>query len=239
MLLIEILAVMFAADFVSGLVHWWEDAYARTDRGLFRRVAVDNLRHHAKPREFLDKSYWESSWDLWLLGAGAVAIAAAFHVLSWHIVLFAALVANANQIHKWAHRTREENGAVIGTLQRLHLLQSTRHHSLHHQGKRNSHYCVITNFLNPMLEELRLWSRLERLIQRVSGIHRRDDEAELAKMGLAARSERECVERTTPFAVRLHTIMPRMLAMSAHTPVPAAITRHRAGIDDHVHARVP
>lgn len=214
MLLIEILAVVFAADFVSGLVHWWEDAYARTDRGLFRQVAVDNLRHHARPREFLARSYWESSWDLWLLGAGAVAVAAAFDALSWHIVLFAVLVANANQMHKWAHRTREENGVLIGTLQRLHILQSARHHGQHHQGKRNTHYCVITNFLNPMLEELRLWSRLERLIERASGVRRRDDEAELAKMGLATRTDRARVAPQAGFSVRLPIVTPQLKAFA-------------------------
>ena len=213
MLLVEILAVVLAADLVSGLVHWWEDAYARTDRGLFRAVAVDNLRHHAKPREFLEKSYWESSWDLWLMGAGAVAIAAAIGAFSWHIVLFAVLVANANQLHKWAHRTREENGPVIATLQRLHVIQSTRHHSLHHQGKRNSHYCVITNFLNPILQELRLWSRLERLIAFTTGAERRDDEVELAKMGLAPATVR--VPPAPKFSVRLPVVMPKLKLRAA------------------------
>lgn len=57
MLLVEILVVVLVADLVSGLAHWWEDAYARTDRGPFKQVAIDNLRHHAKPREFLAKGY--------------------------------------------------------------------------------------------------------------------------------------------------------------------------------------
>jgi ubiquitin-conjugating enzyme E2 variant len=211
MLFVEVLAVVFAADLVSGLVHWWEDAYARTDCGPFKQVAIDNLRHHAKPREFLAKSYWQSSWDLWLLGAAAVAVAALLDAFSWHIVLFAVLVANANQIHKWAHRTREENGPIVAALQRLHLIQSTRHHSLHHQGLRNSHYCVITNFLNPILEELRLWSRLERLIKATTGIARRNDEIELAKMGLAPNRERAKQAHKPRFAVSLITVVPRWI----------------------------
>jgi hypothetical protein len=178
---------VLAADLVSGLVHWWEDAYARRDNPLFGRVAEANLRHHARPREFLAKGYFESSWDLWLLGGAALAGAAWLGVLGWPIVLFVVLVANANQIHKWAHMQTSEQPRLVAWLQRMQCLQTTRHHSLHHQGARNTHYCVITNVLNPVLEELRLWSRLERAIERVFGLKRRDDEAELAAMGLATR----------------------------------------------------
>lgn len=54
-------------------------------------------------------------------------------------------------------------------LQRAHLLQSPRHHGSHHAGSKNSHYCVVTNFLNPVLEEVNFWRRLERLVQRLTG----------------------------------------------------------------------
>jgi ubiquitin-conjugating enzyme E2 variant len=183
-----LLFTVLLADFVSGLVHWWEDAYARTGDGLLGRIARDNLRHHAKPREFLAKGYWHSSWDLLLLGALVVAGAIALDALSWHVVLFVLLVANANQVHKWAHMRAEELPRLVRWAQRAQLLQTTRHHSKHHQGARNTHYCVLTNLLNPVLEELQLWARLERLIERLTGIARRDDEAELAKMGLATRA---------------------------------------------------
>lgn len=183
-----LLFTVLLADFVSGLVHWWEDAYARTSDGLLGRIARDNLRHHAKPREFLAKGYWDSSWDLLLLGALVVAIAFALDALSWHVVLFVLLVANANQVHKWAHMRAEELPSLVRWAQRVQLLQTTRHHSKHHQGARNTHYCVLTNVLNPVLEELQLWARLERVIERLAGIARRDDEAELARMGLATRA---------------------------------------------------
>ena len=196
MLLVEILAVVLAADFVSGLVHWWEDRYARLNGGPLQQVAIDNLRHHARPREFLAKGYWQSSWDLWLLAAAAVAASVAIGQFSWHVLLFALLSANANQIHKWAHRTREENAWLIGTLQRLHLLQTPRHHGRHHQGQRDSHYCVITNFLNPL-----------------TGTAPRNDDEALARMGLVARSQpaADFGVRLTP--ARLRDALGRPLAV--------------------------
>lgn len=198
-----LLTVVLLADLVSGLVHWWEDAYARIGDGPLGRVARDNLRHHAMPREFLAKGYWASSWDLWALGAVVLAVAFALDALSWPIVLFVLLVANANQVHKWAHMRSDELPRIVHWAQRLQLLQTTRHHSKHHQGLRNTHYCVLTNLLNPVLEELQVWSRIERVIEKFTGIARRDDEAELAKLGLATRVSSAASAPRNDFRVRL------------------------------------
>jgi ubiquitin-conjugating enzyme E2 variant len=192
-LLVEGVATVLLADFVSGFVHWAEDAYARPATPLLGRIAQDNLRHHWRPREFLARSWLQSSWDLVLGGALVINAAAATGWLSWHVVLFAVLVANANQIHKWAHMNRSELPWIVGVLQRLYLLQNARHHGRHHAGTRTTHYCVITNFLNPLLEEVSLWSRLEAAIERWVGFRRRNEAEELALLGLPAR-------RTTPKA---------------------------------------
>ena len=61
------------ADFVSGVVHWVEDAYARPGAPLIGSLAENNLRHHWRPREFLRKTWLASSWDLLLAGAILIA----------------------------------------------------------------------------------------------------------------------------------------------------------------------
>ncbi|MCA3216958.1 MAG: hypothetical protein ING59_00005 [Burkholderiales bacterium] len=212
-----LLFTVLLADLVSGLVHWWEDAYARTGDGLLGRVARDNLRHHARPREFLAKGYWDSSWDLLLLGALVVAIAFALDALSRHVALLVLLVANANQVHKWAHMRAEELPRVVHWAQRTQVLQTTRHHAKHHQGARNTHYCVLTSLLNPVLEELQLWVRLERVIERLTGIARRDDEAELARMDLATRAAPRI-----DFCVRLTQALLRSVTSRPARALPSA-----------------
>jgi ubiquitin-conjugating enzyme E2 variant len=187
---VEVVATVAAADLVSGTVHWIEDAYARPGVPLLGRLAEDNLRHHARPRDFLAKSWWESSWDLMLVSAAVIAGAAALGWLTWHVVLFAVLVTNANQIHKWAHMSRSELPRAVHWLQRACVLQSARHHGRHHAGRRDSHYCVITNFVNPLLEEVGLWARLERTVERLTGVRRRDEAAEAARLGLTHRAQR-------------------------------------------------
>jgi plasmanylethanolamine desaturase len=89
--------------------------------------------------------------------------------------LFAVISANANQIHKWAHSAPHENGCLVTLLQKRKLLQTQRHHARHHSGQQNSHYCSVTNFLNPILEELVFWSLPERFNARLLGLKRRAD----------------------------------------------------------------
>lgn len=159
------------ADFVSGVVHWAEDAYARfkprRKLPLINTIAQENELHHRRPRDFLARSWWASSWDLALIGAAVVWVACAMDRLSVAVLVFVVLAVNANQIHKWTHRNPRENPWWVTHLQRCYVLQTPRHHSRHHQGEKNTHYCVVTNFLNPLLEEIGFWRRLEKWVARV------------------------------------------------------------------------
>lgn len=175
MFLAKLFFTVLLADFVSGLVHWLEDAYARPGMPFLDKIAADNLLHHAKPRAFLAKSWWESSADLVIAGVITLLVAAALGHLNGWLITFVVLVVNANQIHKWTHQNRQENPWFVRKLQRASILQTPRHHALHHRGERNSHYCVITNVLNPVLEKIRFWSSLEAVIEWLTGVARRRD----------------------------------------------------------------
>lgn len=167
---------VFAAEFAAGLVHWFEDAYVReTTPVIGRLIGRPNTVHHHYPRYMTRHSWWQSSWDLFLFAAALVIGAWWLGLLTWHVWLFAILAANANEFHKWAHRTRKENGPVISFLQDLRILQTTRHHAKHHTDPKNSHYCTITNFLNPVLDGLRFWDGSEWLLARTIGLKRRPD----------------------------------------------------------------
>lgn len=176
------------ADFFSGLVHWAEDAYARADTPLIGKwIGKANIEHHIKPRAFVARNYLQSSWDLVLLAVVVLLGAAWLDRLSCAVWVFAIAVANANQIHKWAHRAPHENGWLITSLQKLKLLQTQRHHGRHHSGKKDSYYCSITNFVNPILEELEFWNLLERFNARVFGLTRKPDPSSAPADRAAAR----------------------------------------------------
>lgn len=167
---LEIFSVILLADFVAGFIHWLEDAYAKPGMPFISKIAEENQLHHTKPRAFLANNWWQSSWDIALVSATIVATATYFDACSWPLVLFAVLVANANQIHKWAHKNRHENPKIVTWLQDLYILQNARHHGKHHTGEKNTHYCVITVFLNPILDNVGFWRGLEWIISALATI---------------------------------------------------------------------
>jgi ubiquitin-conjugating enzyme E2 variant len=170
MIVLELVAVWLLVDFASGFAHWAEDSYGtETTPVIGRWVVVPNLLHHRDALAFVPKSWIASSWDLVTAGIAIVAIAALAGVLTWHVVLFALLGANANQVHKWNHMRSASVPLPVRVLQRLHLLQSSRHHAGHHRGTKDTHYCVITNLLNPVLDRVGWWRMLERLLAPVLG----------------------------------------------------------------------
>lgn len=174
--LVHLGVAVLAADFVVGIFHWIEDAYLREDCPVLGDlIARPNVLHHYRPRHFLRKSWMASCWDLWVLSGLVVAIAWGLDRLTPAVWLFAILAGNANQIHKWAHRSRRENGPWINLLHDLRILQGARHHAIHHTDPKSTHYCVITEFLNPALERIRFWTRLECSLRKVFGIRRRSD----------------------------------------------------------------
>ena len=112
--LLQAAGAVLLADFVSGVVHWAEDAYARKDTPIVGKwIGEANLEHHSKPRAFVTRSWWASSWDLVLTSMLVVAGAWWLKALTWQVWLFATVSANANQIHKWAHSAPHENGRVV------------------------------------------------------------------------------------------------------------------------------
>jgi hypothetical protein len=174
--LLKFLATVVAADFVAGLVHWLEDAYIREDTPLIGKyVARPNIVHHHYPRYMTRHSWWQASRDLVVVSAVMVIVAWFLGLLTWEAWLFAILSANANEFHKWEHRTRKENGRIISFLQDIRLLQTARHHAKHHTDPKESHYCTITNFLNPVLDGMNFWAGLEWLLAHTIGLKRRED----------------------------------------------------------------
>lgn len=174
--LIKFVGTVLAADFVAGLVHWFEDAYVREDTPIIGKyVARPNIVHHHYPRYMTRHNWWQTSVDLLVVSAVMVVVAWFLGLLTWEVWLFAIVSANANEFHKWEHRTRKENGRIISFLQDIRLLQTAKHHARHHTDPKESHYCTITNFLNPVLDGANFWAGVEWLLARTIGLERRED----------------------------------------------------------------
>jgi ubiquitin-conjugating enzyme E2 variant len=174
--LVEALLVVLLADFIGGIVHWAQDAYIREDTPFVgMSLGRPNMIHHHLPRFMTHHGWWHSSWDLVLFMVLIVLAMGLSGHLTWHVWLFALVGANSNQIHKWAHRTRAENGRTISFFQDIRVLQSPHHHAIHHTNPKDVRYCPASNLLNPILDGLHFWGGVEWVLLRVFGLRRRLD----------------------------------------------------------------
>lgn len=170
------LLIIMLADFIAGIVHWFEDAYVRENTPLIGSfIGKANVIHHHLPRYMTRNNWWQSSWDLLSFSTLVVVGAWWLDLLTWHVWLFAVISTNANQVHKWSHQTRNENGRIITFLQNIGVLQTPHHHAVHHTNPKNVRYCPITNLVNPILDGLRFWDGVEWILARTIGLNRQPD----------------------------------------------------------------
>ena len=173
---LQIALCVLVADFFSGLLHWLEDSYGRPDWPITGRLVTQpNILHHHDPAAFTRNSWLRSADVLLVIGGVIVVAALLLGSLTWQVALVLLLGIKANEIHKWNHRPRTRIPRIARLLQELSLLQTPAHHALHHCGTKDTHYCVITNHLNPVLERLRFWRRLEAGIALVFRAEKRPD----------------------------------------------------------------
>ena len=166
-----VLAIVSMADFICGFVHWLEDNYGGKETPIIgAAIIAPNRLHHNKPRAFITKSWWQSAKIQIMASLFVLAVALWGGWFSWGLLLLVVLATNGNEVHKWSHRTRAENGRLITWLQNSAIVQTRRHHAHHHRGMRNSHYCSITNWVNPILDRSGFWRVLEFCIYKMTGV---------------------------------------------------------------------
>jgi len=164
--LIEIIIIILLADLFTGMIHWWEDAYGNPNwKVLGKTIVIPNLEHHEFPRKFLADTFWQRTKYSWF--AAMVGYGMYYSVtgkISWQLIIFLCYSACANELHAIFHRTDKENGKIICRIQKTGLIQSRKMHGYHHTAPYDCNYCVLTNYLNPVLNYIRFWQALEKII---------------------------------------------------------------------------
>lgn len=165
MILLKILALIIVSDFATGMVHWWEDAYGNPDwKILGKSVVIPNIEHHQFPRKFLKRTFFSRIRLSLLIALFIFIFLSIFSMVSWEIIFILLYSSMANEFHAITHRSDKENGIIIYFLQRIGIIQSRKMHGLHHRSPYNINYCVLTNYLNPILNAIRFWDAIEYII---------------------------------------------------------------------------
>lgn len=168
----SILFAWLVADFISGLVHWYEDrAMVGASRFEFLNgVRMDNERHHQQPGYLVRYSWWENiNTTAPIAWTAAIVL---YFALGWHFAAFVfAFLGIGNLVHRWAHEPPSKLPFWVVLLQKTGLFISASHHSGHHFSKgklvaredSKIRFCVMSNWLNPLLDYVKFWEFFSRL----------------------------------------------------------------------------
>lgn len=173
-----IIICWFLADWLTGIIHWWEDRYLTLNsKGFLKSLAQDNINHHNDP-ELMGKSTWWENMNTsapyaWVLVAVVYFLGAPMIV--WLTFFFASF---GNLVHRFAHVPKNKIPKPVRYLQKWGIFISTKHHNQHHRYRGKvidkedtfEKYCPMTNLMNPILDYFKFFPRLEYLLSKL-GIH--------------------------------------------------------------------
>lgn len=176
-----VLAGVAVADLTSGLIHWFADTWgSETMPVVGRRLLWPFRVHHINPRDFLRRDWIDTSGDVAALVSFFLACGLllpldrlAGQLARLFLIGFAAGGLPANQVHQWAHMPRPPR--LVAFLQRHRVILGRRAHAMHHRAPHTVNYCLATGWMNPIASALDLFPRLERFIERATGLRARGD----------------------------------------------------------------
>jgi ubiquitin-conjugating enzyme E2 variant len=167
-ILLQVCGMWLVADFITGVVHWWEDAYGNPAWPILGTYIIEpNLKHHSNPRALLQGSYWQRiNTSLYAV----LVLIGVFWFLGWHspmMVICLLMCSQGNELHAISHRTDKENGKWVCRLQKIGIVQRRKTHGWHHKAPYDTNFCVMTEYLNPVLNALHFWQGMEWLIAKL------------------------------------------------------------------------
>lgn len=165
----ELLLGWLLADFFSGFFHWVEDRFGMpTTPILGPWIIAANRDHHERPTAFVDLGSFRAR-NQFMIVVSLIVGTALFACFGLHAWLVALMLGGAfvNEVHAWAHRPSLAP-AWAKPLQESGFFQSPKHHAAHHRPPQDRAFCILTGWLNPLLDALGFWRCLERVARRAA-----------------------------------------------------------------------
>jgi plasmanylethanolamine desaturase len=156
------------ADLMSGIVHWSADTYGNPKMPVFGGFVRTFREHHADQADITRHDFIETNGDVCIFSS-PVHFALLLWVedpfaLSCVLGVFVGSYTNS-QIHKWAHSAARP--WPVRWFQRGRAVLSPAHHSQHHSGPHLTHYCITTGWMNPLLDGLGFFRKLEWILAKL------------------------------------------------------------------------
>ena len=166
-----ILAGYLLADFLAGSVHWLADRFFDPKTPVLGPMLIAPFReHHVDAMSITRHDFFEVSGNNSLVSIPLVMAILLLPPPEDFMTTFSAIfglslalmLVATNQFHGWAHTPHPPR--FVRTLHGLGLILTPERHARHHSGRRDRAYCVTSGWLNPILDGLRFFERIENLV---------------------------------------------------------------------------
>jgi len=161
------------ADLLAGTVHWIADRFFEPDTPILGAMLIAPFReHHDDALGITRHDFFEVSGNNAFVTIPVVALVAVLADTTGPIPSFLSALGAAmtlflfltNQFHSWAHSPTPPR--AVSRLHRAGIILTPKRHARHHRGNHDQAYCVTSGWLNPVLDRLGIFERLERLFSR-------------------------------------------------------------------------
>lgn len=161
------------ADMLSGTAHWICDTFFEEDTPVIGRLVIRPFReHHVYPQRITRYRFIEQDTMSFLLMLPPLAVAfwlgapqqGSGAALLWCCCLLGLATGSfgTNLFHKWAHERKPP--VVARWLQCSGLILMPERHRRHHRDHSRG-FCVTTGWMNPLLDALRFFPRVEHMVR--------------------------------------------------------------------------
>ena len=159
------------ADLASGTTHWFCDTFFDEDTPLIGRLVIFPFRdHHACPQRITRYRFIQQDTSNFFLMLPLLAVSLArgaptglvAWAWDWAVIGLAVGSFGTNLFHKWAHAPVPPR--LVRWAQRRHLILRPERHARHHADHLRA-FCVTSGWLNPLLDAVRFFPRLERAVR--------------------------------------------------------------------------
>ena len=161
------------ADLISGTVHWFCDTFLEEDTPIIGRIVIQPFRdHHVHPQRITRYRFIEQDTTNFFLMLLPLAVAfwmgeprpgSIGSLFSCCLLLGLATGSfGTNLFHKWAHEPKPP--VVVSWLQRSGRILGPERHQRHHSDYSHG-FCVTSGWMNPVLDALGFFPRLERVVR--------------------------------------------------------------------------
>jgi len=161
------------ADLLSGTAHWFCDTFFEEDTPVIGKIVIQPFRdHHVHPQRITRYRFIEQDTTNFFLLLAPLALAfwlgaprtGSGAALLWCCGLAGLALGSfgTNCFHKWAHARKAP--VVVRWLQRSGLILGPGRHQ-HHHGDYSRGFCVTSGWMNPLLDAIRFFPRVELVVR--------------------------------------------------------------------------